>query len=312
MVYESPLAYVLGIEGLALLRALADGCNRDAVESRVAEIRQLLADDSLTRVSADVGRVDTVTGYRQWSQAYDEPGNPAFDMDEPVITDILDGLSAGDALDAACGTGRISRLLADRGHRVLGVDSSPEMLAGARARVPEGTFQPGDLTALAVPAASTDLVVCALALTHVRDLTPVLAEFTRVLRPGGHVVLSDMHPETVLRGMIPSPGGPDGRPARVISYRHSIGDYVRAAVSAGLRPLRCEEPVLEQRVASAATPPDPAVAVEALRHPSLWPWSPSVLVPQAARASDAGVPAGLIWHFQLFTKRATADNGRGF
>lgn len=302
MVYESPLAYVLGIEGIALLRTVAEGDDRDAVESRVAEIRELVDDDSLARVTADVGRVDTVTGYRQWAKAYDDPGNPAFDMDEPVIIDILDELPAGDTVDAACGTGRISRLLADRGHRVLGVDSSAEMLTRARARVPEGTFQPGDLTALPLPAGTTDLVVCALALTHVRDLGPVFAEFTRVLRPGGHVVLSEMHPDTVLRGLIPSPGGPDGRPARVISYRHSIGDYVRAAVSAGLRPLRCEEPVLEQRIASAETPPDPANAADALHHPSLWPWSPNVLVPQAARAAGAGVPAGLIWHFQLPTQ----------
>jgi SAM-dependent methyltransferase len=298
MVYESPLAYVLGVEGLALLRALDDGADRSAVESRVAEMRQLLADDSLTRVVGDVGRVDTVTGYRVWSQTYDEPGNPAFEVDEPVITDIVDGLPAGDALDAACGTGRIARLLADRGHRVLGVDSSPEMLARARAQVPEGTFQLGDLTALPLPAAETDLVVCALALTHVRDLAGVLAEFARVLRPGGHVVLSDMHPETVLRGWIPSARDPDGRAARVISHRHSIGDYVRAAVNAGLRTLRCEEPVLEEPSVSAETPPDPAVVAEALNEPSLWPWCPSVLVPQASRAANAGVPAGLIWHFQ--------------
>ena len=58
MAYESPLAYVLGIEGLALLRALADGGDRDAVESRIAEIRQMLDDDSLTRVATDVGQVD--------------------------------------------------------------------------------------------------------------------------------------------------------------------------------------------------------------------------------------------------------------
>lgn len=173
MVYESPLAYALGTEGIALLRALCEGAAGDAVQSRIAEIRRLLDDESLARVAGDVGRVDTVAGYRAWSPTYDDPGNPAFAMDEPVIADILDGRPIGDAVDAACGTGRIARLLADRGHRVLGVDSSPEMLARAGERVPEGVFRLGQLHALPIPDAAADLVVSALALTHVPDLAPV-------------------------------------------------------------------------------------------------------------------------------------------
>jgi ubiquinone/menaquinone biosynthesis C-methylase UbiE len=46
---------------------------------------------------------------------------------------------------------------------VVGVDSSPEMLARARARVPEATFLPGDLGALPLPDGGVDPVVCALA-----------------------------------------------------------------------------------------------------------------------------------------------------
>lgn len=298
MAYESPLAYALGTGGIALLRTLAEDGDRDAVEARITEIRTLLDDESLTQLGTDVARVDTVAGYRAWSPIYDDPGNPAFDMDEPVIADIVDALPVGDVLDAACGTGRIARLLADRGHRVFGVDSSPDMLARAQERVPQGRFELGELTALPAADASTDLVTCALALTHVGDLAPVLTEFARVLRPGGHVVLSDMHPETVLRGFVPSPGTSDGRPARVISYRHSLGDYVRAGIGAGLRPLRCEEPVFEP--SSVDAPPRDADAVaRALTDPSLWPWLPSMLVPEAARVAADGVPAGLIWQFRI-------------
>src|ERR687891_14690 len=83
-----------------------------------------------------VERVGTVDGYRMWSATYDVGRNSAFDFDEPVVKEIVDPIPAGVAVDAACGTGRFSELLAARGHQVIGVDSSPDMLDLARARVP--------------------------------------------------------------------------------------------------------------------------------------------------------------------------------
>jgi ubiquinone/menaquinone biosynthesis C-methylase UbiE len=77
---------------------------------------------------------------------------------------IIDAVAPGDALDAACGTGRYAEYLAGRGHRVVGVDSSPDMLARARARVPSGEFVLGDLRRLPLPDSSVDLIVSGLAL----------------------------------------------------------------------------------------------------------------------------------------------------
>jgi ubiquinone/menaquinone biosynthesis C-methylase UbiE len=85
-----------------------------------------------------------------------------------VVHEIVGALPAGVALDAACGTGRYADFLARRGHRVIGVDGSPDMLARARVRVPEAEFLVGDLHRLPVADAEVDLVVCGLALTHAR------------------------------------------------------------------------------------------------------------------------------------------------
>jgi ubiquinone/menaquinone biosynthesis C-methylase UbiE len=292
VIYEHPLAYVLGLEGLGLLRAFTGEFDRDFVESRIAEIRRLLDDESLANAAVEVDRVDTVAGYRVWSKTYDEPRNTAFDVDEPVVREIVDALPVGVALDAACGTGRYAQFLAARGHRIIGVDSSPDMLARARARVPEGEFLLGDLHRLPVEDAAVDLVVCALALTHVPELKPVMAEFARVLRPGGHLVIADMHPESVARGYIPPLRGPGGRPGRLVSYHHLVGDYLRAALPVGLRLRRCEEP----RVPRIGDVPDPVKAVGPWE---IWPWALADLVPEAARAANAGVPAMVIWQFQL-------------
>jgi hypothetical protein len=289
MICEDPLAYLLGLEGIALMRAYAGEHDSDFVAARLAEIRRLLADAALADAGVDVERVDTVSGYGLWSSTYDQP-NSAFDIDEPVVKEILDGLPVGVALDAACGTGRWAAILAERGHQVIGVDSAPEMLALARERVPQAEFRPGDLDRLPVPDAQVDLVVCALALTHLPTLQPAITEFARVLRPGGHLIIADMHHERVALGSVPRVRLPDGRPGRLPGHRHLTGDYLRAALPVGLHVLRCEEPVLGLKPgAEATTTTGPWDG---------WPWSLLDMLPEAALAANAGVPSMIIWHFQ--------------
>ena len=130
-----------GLEGIALLRAWAGDFDKDFVDARLAEVRALLDDPRLaSHPGVHVWRGDVEAGYRQWAGSYDEPRNGLFDIEEPVMHEILDSLPAGRAIDAACGTGRYSEYLAGRGHTVLGVDRSPEMLAVARAGCRAASF----------------------------------------------------------------------------------------------------------------------------------------------------------------------------
>jgi SAM-dependent methyltransferase len=295
MIYQHPLAYLLGLEGLALLRAWGGDHDQEFVAARLAEVRRLLDSEALAaHPGVLVHRGDTVTGYRHWAPTYDAPRNSLFDVDEPVMHEILAALPPGDALDAACGTGRYAGYLAAAGHRVTGVDSSPDMLERARPRVPSADFHLGDLHRLPLPDDGFDLVVCALALTHVPDLGPVLAEFARVLRPGGHLVLADAHHEIVFRGSVPHAPGPDGEPGVAASYRHTPGDYLRAALPLGFQVRRCEEPQSPgDRPAPAPVPAEFVVGDWAD-----WPWSLIALLPEASRAAWT-VPPVIIWHFQL-------------
>jgi SAM-dependent methyltransferase len=296
MIYQHPLAYLLGLEGIALLRAWAGDFDKDFVDRRLAEVRRLLATEAIAgHEGVMVDRGDTLTGYRRWSATYDEPRNSLFDRDEPVMHQIIDALPSGDALDAACGTGRYAEYLAGRGHRVVGVDSSPEMLDRARARVPSGEFRLGDLHRLPLADGSVDVVVAALALTHVPALAPVMAEFARVLRPGGHLVISDAHSELVLRGSVPHALGPNDEPGLVASYRHTTGDFLRAALPAGFRVRRCEEPGGGPGDDRPPPPPPTEVTVSGWHE---WPWSLLDLVPEATRAAWA-IPPVVIWLFEL-------------
>jgi SAM-dependent methyltransferase len=301
VIYQHPLAYVLGQEGLALLRACAGGYDRQFVEARFAEMEALLAGPLRRAEGVSPQRIDTVDGYRSWSATYDaEPRNGLFDIDEPIMYEIIDQLRPGDALDAACGTGRHAHHLARLGHSVTGVDSAPDMLARARTRVPEATFRLGDLGRLPVRDRAMDLVVCSLALTHVASLVPVLAEFARVLRPGGQLVLSDVHHELVFLGSVPRQPGPDGRPGLLTGYRHLASDYLSAAMAAGFRVRRCVEPRVPDHGDDGPAPVDQPFTPDA--EPGWWadwPWLPQRVVPEAAAAAAAGRPTMVIWHFEL-------------
>ncbi len=291
MIYQHPLAYLLGIEGLALLRAWAGDYDEAFVTARLAEVRRLLDEPALSEHAGVAVRDGALaSAYRAWSETYDEPRNSLFDSDEPVVHGILDGLPVGTALDAACGTGRYAAYLAGRGHRVVGVDGSAEMLHRAAARIPAGVFARADLHRLPLADDTVDVVVCGLALVHVPSLPPVFAEFARVLRPGGHLVISDVHHELVLRGSMVHAPGPGGEPGLAPTYRHAAGDYLRAALPQRLQVRRCEEPrrAMSPPAQAELTPGDWAD----------WPWTLLPLVPDASRAAW-NQPATIIWHFQL-------------
>jgi SAM-dependent methyltransferase len=167
--------YVIGVAGLALMRLgfTGDVAGRAA---RTADIRDLLGRlDQETRLRQPVGtEYDLVTGYQQWSATYDQPLR-LFPIEEPPMRALIETLPPGTVLDAACGTGRYSTILADRGHDVIGVDQSGAMLDIARTKLPSADFRAGDLTALPLPGRSVDAVVCALALVHIPDVASALA-----------------------------------------------------------------------------------------------------------------------------------------
>jgi ubiquinone/menaquinone biosynthesis C-methylase UbiE len=206
-----------------------------------------------------------------------------------VTRGILDTLPPGTALDAACGTGRHAAYLAARGHAVTGVDGSAGMLAVAAAKVPGADFRQGDLSRLPVADHHADLVVCSLALTHVPELVPVLAEFARVLRPGGHLVISDSRMDyTMVRAL---PGGGYGY---LPHYNRFTSEYLTAALPLGFQLRHCEElrhPEMDPAAAPAAEQVRPG-------HPSDI-WTLRSWCPAAYRAAYSGRPLLIFWHFQL-------------
>jgi SAM-dependent methyltransferase len=96
-------------------------------------------------------------------------------------------------LDAACGEGFGSALLAQSARDVLGMDIAETAVAHARARYGAQAnlrFEQGDCTALGLADASVDLVVSFETLEHVAAQEALIAGFARVLAPDGMLILS--------------------------------------------------------------------------------------------------------------------------
>ncbi|MER7184992.1 class I SAM-dependent methyltransferase [Streptomyces hyaluromycini] len=96
-----------------------------------------------------------------------------------------------DVLDLGCGTGSLSLLAAEQGHRVTGVDSSPAMVARARAKLAgrDAVFLLGDAAAPPVGERLFDTVLVRHVLWSLPDPARVLRHWRGLLRPGGRFVL---------------------------------------------------------------------------------------------------------------------------
>lgn len=106
------------------------------------------------------------------------------------------------ALDVCCGTGDLAFIIHQQSPsaQITGLDFCPEMLAVARKRLAakkiDATFLQGDALALPFEDNAFDGAIISYGLRNVADYQACLAEMTRVVKPGGSVVILDMsHPK---------------------------------------------------------------------------------------------------------------------
>jgi SAM-dependent methyltransferase len=109
-----------------------------------------------------------------------------------VFAELVRTGSRGLVADVGCGTGWTTGHLHGLGVDVFGVDLSPGMLAVARRSHPGMRFEVGSMLALDLDDGVLGGLVASYSTIHVPDegLPGVLAEFARVLAPGGHVLLA--------------------------------------------------------------------------------------------------------------------------
>lgn len=144
--------------------------------------------------------------------------------------------------DVGCGSGLAASIAEQRGARVYGLDAAGNLLQLARAKVPAGDFQLGELERLPFPDGMFDLVTGFNSFQYAADPIAALAEARRVTKPGGRVVVmtwgtpQGMQAASLVAALKPLlPPPPPGAPG---PFALSDEIALRAlATSAGLKPL---------------------------------------------------------------------------
>ncbi|MFE0207833.1 class I SAM-dependent methyltransferase [Streptomyces sp. NPDC058985] len=147
----------------------------------------------------DENRDETATSSVDWDAEAacfdDEPDHGLRDPDvrRAWAARLASWLPArpGDLLDLGCGTGSLSLLAAEQGHRVTGVDQSPAMVKLARTKLAgrDAVFLEGDAAAPPVGEQRFDTVLVRHVLWTLPDPGRALRHWRQLLRPGGRLVL---------------------------------------------------------------------------------------------------------------------------
>lgn len=211
--------------------------------------------------------------YEQFNSAED---SYSYAIEWPCVQSLLPALKGKSVLDLGCGTGIFTFLLekAQPG-KLVGLDLSEEMLRIARQKAKalgsRAEFILGDAAQCGrLVEEPADLIFSSTTTHYIEDLPPLFAQIDRCLSPGGSCILSVIHP--VYSAMYPVERGErfpedeewtvrylDRRRRAYIqpwieyndacenrlsrSYHHTFGDYVSAAVGAGLRIEAVREPL---------------------------------------------------------------------
>lgn len=202
---------------------------------------------------------NTRKAYDLAAPTYDAEPNSVLFMEDEAVLDML-ALRRGERLlDAACGTGKYLLAGARAGARAAGVDFSREMLRLAAAKCPRARLKLHDLGRLPLPfpARAFNAAVFAHGMRHVRELSALFAEFARLLRPGGRLVVSVTHPEAPFRlfkyraGDLGDYEEPDITGEK---FPHSFAEMAAAGRGAGLRLAGWTVVRVDGRLARVLTP----------------------------------------------------------
>ena len=148
--------------------------------------------------------LDIREGYDLWAEIYDGELNPLVHLEEPLVRGWLASVAGLKVADVGCGTGRHTAWLAQAGAGVDAYETSPGMLAKAKAKLVGRSvhfIQHQLPNPMPVESETYDVALFALVADHLADLNGAFCELHRILKPGGSLIFTVLHPAMNLRGI---------------------------------------------------------------------------------------------------------------
>lgn len=137
-----------------------------------------------------------------FSCVYDDMVGDTGDLSQrmvinPIVLNFLGNLRGKVVLDAGCGNGYLSRIMAKTAKKVASVDFTEKLIELAKTRnenINNLSFEVGNLEKLQYTKAYFDVILCNMVLINIENLEKVIKELSRILKINGLLVISITHP----------------------------------------------------------------------------------------------------------------------
>ena len=164
--------------------------------------------------------------YDLWASAYDsQPDNMMLAWDEKIFSELLSNMDLHNKIivDIGCGTGRHWKKIFDfHPKKLIGFDVSEEMLKMLQRKFPHAETHhllKNDLNHLENE--SCNIIFSTLTIAHIENVKNALQEWSRILKPGGEIIITDFHPAALAKGAKRT-FNHNGKTIAVKNYVHSI------------------------------------------------------------------------------------------
>ena len=192
--------------------------------------------------------------YDLWAGQYDnQPDNLMLVLDEQLVSAFIGKIPIESRIiaDIGCGTGRHWQKIMDRGPaRLVGYDVSANMLRRLHEKFPQAAtqlIQENNFDFL--PDNAFDLLLSTLTIAHIRDLGPALSNWSRSMRPGADLLITDFHPKALAKGAKRCFLA-GGQQVTILNFVHPIEHIEKICKSLQLKMIRKEEICTDELVKS--------------------------------------------------------------
>lgn len=193
---------------------------------------------------------EPASAYNLWAASYDsQPDNLMLALDEQLFSGLLKNVDVHNKIvaDIGCGTGRHWQKIMDKKpKKLIGFDVSKGMLQILQQKFPNAETHlliNDELQGLQNE--SCDLVFSTLTIAHIKNINKAIAEWCRILKPGGDMIITDYHPAAL------SKGGKrtfsyNRKTVAVKNYIHTIESLKDIAQQLGLQQIHLVEKSIDE------------------------------------------------------------------